>query len=67
MEILVYKIQPEKNLKYLCVSTLLQSPVHSCEPSFVVKLKRVKNLDFVVSVLVFLLYSLKLSAGNGFE
>ena len=68
---MVYKIQPVEITKYkiLGVSTLLQSHVHSCEHSFVIKLKRVKILDFVISIYIsaFLLYFLKLPAGNGFE
>ena len=82
LEILVYKVQPEIiKLKSLCISTLLQSNVHkTCEHGFVIKLKCVKILNFVISGcilytkisrmvifgLVFLLYFLKLSVGNGF-
>ena len=70
LEILVNKIQPE----------IIKSKIFMCEHGFVIKLKRVKILDFVISGcilytkisrmvifgLVFLLYFLKLSVGNGF-
>ena len=84
LEVLLYKTQLEikKILKSLRVSTLLQSYVHmfTCEHGFVIKLKRVKILDFIISGcvsytnkfrmlffrLVFLLYFLRFSVGNGF-
>ena len=84
LEILLYQTQPEikKNLKSLNVSILLQSHVHmfTCEHGFVIKLKRIKILDFIISGcvsytnkfrmlvfrLVFLLYFLRFSVGNGF-
>ena len=65
MEVLPSKIQPE--IKKSRVSTLLQSHVHSCEYDFVIKLKRVKILDFIISILVFLLHCLKSCWGNGFK
>ena len=70
LETLVNKIQPE----------IIKSKIFMREHGFVIKLKRVKILDFIISGcilytkisrmvifgLVFLLYFLKLSVGNGF-
>ena len=65
MEILPSKIQPE--IKKSRVWSLSQSHVHSCEYDFVIKLKRVKILDFIISMLVFLLHYLKSFLGIGFK
>ena len=69
MEILVYKIIKAQVTKFKIFTrfNFITKPCSFLWTCFVIKLKRIKILDFIISILVFLLYFFKLSVGNRFK